>query len=306
MTGGAGFIGSHVCDTLVAGGESVRVIDDFSTGRRENLSHLAGKVELVEGSITDPLALREAVDGVHFVIHLAALPSVARSVADPITTDRVNIFGTLSVLLAARDARVGRVVFASSSSVYGETEVLPKTEGMTPAPTSPYALSKLAGEHYCRIFSKLYGLPTVALRFFNIFGPRQDPSSPYSGVVAIFLRKMLDASDPTILGDGEQSRDFTYVQNAVGAIRAACECRQADGVVINVGCGERHTVNHLCSVLARLTGFTGRALYASPRKGDVRDSQADISRAREILGYAPTVGFEDGLALLVAHETGRS
>lgn len=294
VTGGGGFIGSHVCEEILRRGDRVRVLDDFSTGRRENLAGMDA-CGLVEGSIEDLDLVRRAVAGVDYVVHLAALPSVARSVADPIRTDRVNNLGTLHVLLASRDAGVKRVVFASSSSVYGETEVLPKVETMTPFPRSPYAISKLTGEHYCSVFTTLYGLQAVALRFFNIFGPRQDPTSQYSGVIALFIDRMTHGGRPVVFGDGEQSRDFTFVDNAVAAVLAACDARDAAGMAINVGCGERYTVNTLVAHLAEITGYRADIAYESARPGDVRHSQADIMRAERLLGYRPSVGFEEGL-----------
>ncbi len=294
VTGGGGFIGSHVCEEVLRRGDGVRVLDDFSTGRRENLAGLDA-CDLIEGSIEDLNVVRRAVAGVDYVVHLAALPSVARSVADPVRTDRVNILGTLHVLLASRDAGVKRVVFASSSSVYGETEVLPKVETMVPSPRSPYAISKLTGEHYCSVFTSLYGLQAVALRFFNIFGPRQDPTSQYSGVIALFIEKMSHGGRPVVFGDGEQSRDFTYVDNAVAAVLAACHAVDAAGMVINVGCGERHTVNRLADLIAHITGYSGGIAHEAARAGDVRHSQADITLALRLLGYSPSVGFEEGI-----------
>ncbi|MEW6364770.1 MAG: SDR family oxidoreductase [Acidobacteriota bacterium] len=295
VTGGAGFIGSNLCQALVERGERVRVLDDLSTGKLSNLAAVEGRVTFIRGSVSDAEAVKLGVAGVDVVFHLGAIPSVARSVADPVSTDRANILGTLQVLLAARDAGVRRVVFASSSSVYGETETLPKIETMTPEPASPYALSKLAGEHYCAIFSKLYGLSTVALRFFNIFGPRQDPSSQYSGVIAIFISKILQGSRATIHGDGEQSRDFTYVDNAIATILAAAESQEGNGDAINVGCGERHSVNELYQTIREIGGSPIEPIYGPARAGDVRHSQADLTRARIMLGYEPAVTFEEGL-----------
>ncbi len=278
----------------------MRVLDDLSSGKKENLRAVAGAVELTTGSILDDRALRFAVEGVQYVVHLAANPFVVTSIQDPLGTDRTNIYGTLALLLAARDARVHRVVFASSCAVYGNAAPVPAAENSPTAPASPYALSKLAGEHYCRLFTSLYGLPAVALRFFNIFGPRQDPSSAYSGVISLFIDRMLRGDQPMIFGDGEQTRDFIYVTDAVAAILAASENEGMDGEVLNIGTGRQRTIRELCETLARLTRYRGEPAFGPPRDGEVRRSQADITRARSALGFEPAVELEQGLRLTCA------
>ena len=300
VTGGAGFIGSHLVERLLREGWAVRVLDDLSTGRRANLAAVAADVELVEGDVRDPGTVRRAVAGADAVAHLAALSSVARSVADPLRTHEVNATGTLHVLLAARDAGVARVVVASSSSVYGDTPVLPLHEALAPQPRSPYAVSKLAAERYAAVFAALYGLETVGLRYFNVFGPRQDPASPYAAVVPRFVRALLAGEPPTIYGDGEQGRDFTYVANAVEATALALRAPRLAGEAVNVACGRRTTVNALAREVAALTGVTVAPLHAPPRPGDVRDSLADLARARTLLGYAPQVDVVEGLRRTVA------
>ena len=299
VTGGAGFIGSHLVEELTRLGERVRVIDNFSTGKRANLEHVAG-VELIVGDLSDPDVARRAVDGVEFVLHQAAIPSVPRSVSDPLTSHRANIDATFNVLLAARDAGVRRVVYAGSSSAYGDTPTLPKREDMPTSPLSPYALQKLVGEQYAQLFTALYGLETVTIRYFNVFGPRQDPSSPYSGVISLFIRALLDGRTPTIFGDGEQTRDFTYVANVVDGVLKACHAPGISGQVVNVATGSRVSLNELFRTLQALTGSTVAAAYGPARTGDIRDSQADIGRARALLGYSPTVEFPDGLARTLA------
>ena len=295
VTGGAGFIGSNTVDELVRRGHDVVVLDDLSTGKAENLSEVKEKVELLRHSVTDLDRVREACRGVDCVLHLAARTSVPRSVKDPLETNRVNVDGTLNVLVAARDANVKRVVFAGSSSVYGETPTLPKREDMPPAPISPYGLSKLAGEMYGQVFQRCYGLEFVSLRYFNVFGPRQDPGSPYSGVLSLFNAAILNGTQPTVYGDGEQSRDFTYVGNAVEANLLACESKRAAGLAINIGTGSRYTLNQTLALLEKITGRPAKAKYGPPREGDIRDSQADISRAKDVLGYTPRFKFEEGL-----------
>lgn len=295
VTGGAGFIGSNTVDELVRRGHNVTVLDDLSSGKAQNLDAVKDKVELLQQSITDLEKLREACRGMDYVIHLAARTSVPRSVKDPIETNRVNVDGTLNVLVAARDANVKRVVFAGSSSVYGETPTLPKSENMPAAPISPYGVSKMVGEVYGQVFHRVYGLEFVSLRYFNIFGPRQDPGSPYSGVLSLFNSALLEGTQPTVYGDGEQSRDFTYVGNAVQANLLACKAKSAPGLAINIGTGGRYTLNQTLALLEKITGRTAKAKYVSLRSGDIRDSQADITRAREVLGYNPLVGFEEGL-----------
>ena len=293
VTGGAGFIGSHLVEELAHRGERVRVADNLSTGKRANLAHIPG-VDLVEGDLADPAVARRACDGVEYVLHQAAIPSVPRSVADPISSNRANIDATLNVLVAARDAGVRRVVYAGSSSAYGDTPTLPKHEEMPTAPLSPYALQKLVGEQYLQLFTSLYGLETVTIRYFNVFGPRQDPASPYSGVISLFTSALLDGRRPTICGDGEQTRDFTYVANVVDGVLRACTA-DASGQVINVATGGRVSINELCRTLCDLLGVDIEPEYVASRPGDVRDSQADIGRARRVLGYEPLVPFRDGL-----------
>ncbi len=299
VTGGAGFIGSHLAEELVRRGERVRVADNFVTGKRENLAHVPG-VELFEGDLADMSAARRAVQGVDYVLHQAAIPSVPRSVDDPVTSNRANIDASLNVLVAARDAKVRRVVYAGSSSAYGNTPTLPKIETMPTAPLSPYALQKLVAEQYCQMFTQLYGLETVTIRYFNVFGPRQDPSSPYSGVISLFIRALVEGRQPTIYGDGEQTRDFTYVANVVDGVLRACTAKGASGEVINVATGGRISLNRLFSAVKSLTGSSVEPVYAAERAGDVRDSQADISKARTLLGYEPSVTLEQGLEKTVA------
>ncbi|HET9193260.1 MAG TPA: SDR family oxidoreductase [Vicinamibacterales bacterium] len=299
VTGGAGFIGSHLAEELARRGERVRIADSFITGKRENLKHIPG-VELIEGDLADLAVAQQAVAGVDYVLHQAAIPSVPRSVQDPITSNRANIDASVNVLVAARDAGVRRLVYAGSSSAYGDTPTLPKVETMGTAPRSPYALQKLVAEQYCQMFTRLYGLETVTIRYFNVFGPRQDPSSPYSGVISLFIRALVEGRQPTIYGDGEQTRDFTYVANVVDGVLRACTAPDASGEVINVATGGRISLNQLFDVLKGLTGADSSPLYAEPRAGDVRDSQADIGKARRLLGYQPLVALDQGLAQTVA------
>lgn len=295
VTGGAGFIGSHTVEELIRCGHNVVVLDNLSTGKESNLAEVWHKIEFIRGSITEPEGVRVACQGVDYVIHLAARTSVPRSMKEPVETNHVNVDGTLNVLLAARDAKVKRIVFSASSSVYGETRTLPKCERMTPEPISPYGVTKLVGEIYGRLFHRVYGLEFVSLRYFNIFGPRQDPKSPYSGVLSRFNAALLESMEPTIYGDGQQSRDFTFVANAVQANLLACTAENVAGLVFNIGTGKRHTLNQTLQMLARITGRSGNAKYVSPREGDVLHSQADISEAREKLNYTPRVEFEEGL-----------
>jgi len=300
VTGGAGFIGSHLVEHLVCHGHEVVVLDDFSTGRRENLAPWLDRIELVEGSITNPDACARAIHGADYVLHQAALPSVPRSVRDPEGSHAVNATGTLQVLLAARDAKVKRVVYAASSSAYGNTPELPKHEGMVARPLSPYAVAKLTGEQYCRAFHASFGVPTVALRYFNVFGPRQDPTSQYAAVVPKFIAAARAGEPPTIHGDGEQTRDFTYIANVVRANLLACEAPEAAlGEVFNVGCGERISVNELWRRIRTLVGGTVEPRYEPARTGDVRDSLASITRARELLGYEPVMTVAEGLRATV-------
>jgi nucleoside-diphosphate-sugar epimerase len=295
VTGGAGFIGSNTVDELVRRGASVVVLDDLSGGKEENLAEFRNKITFIKGSIIDIEVVRKAMHEAEYVLHLAARTSVPRSVKDPIETNRINIDGTLNVLVAARDAKVKRIVFAASSSAYGETPTLPKVENMEPQPISPYGVTKYVGELYAQTFGRCYGLENVCLRYFNIFGPRQDPSSPYSGVLAKFCTAFLEGTQPVIFGDGEQTRDFTYVDNAVQANLLACEAPSASGKVFNIGVGGRFSLNHTVALLNKISGKNLEVKYDPPRDGDIRDSQADISQAREFLGYDPQVGFEEGL-----------
>jgi nucleoside-diphosphate-sugar epimerase len=300
VTGGAGFIGSNIVQRLVERGERVVIIDDLSTGREENIRHLLGDVEFVKGDIRDPSIVRGALEGVSRVIHQAALASVPRSIENPVLVNDVNIGGTVVMLEESRKAGVDVFVYAASSSAYGDTEILPKREDMLPRPLSPYAVSKLAGEYYCSVYNRTYGLPTVSLRYFNVFGPRQDPRSQYAAVIPIFVSHLLGGERPTIYGDGEQSRDFTYVTNVVNANLLAAECGRLDGQVVNVACGASYTVNELFGRLRELIGNDVDPVYAEPRPGDVRHSLADISIARELLEFDIAVSFEEGLEQTVA------
>ena len=294
VTGGAGFIGSHVVEALVARDEKVRVVDSLVTGRRENLARVAG-VDLTVGDLADSAVADHVVTGIDYVVHLAALPSVSRSIADPIGSNKDNVSATLSLLSAAKRHRVRRVVFASSSAIYGNTVTVPSGEDLKPDPLSPYALQKLIGEQYGKLFQQLYGLDTVALRYFNVFGPRQDSSSPYSGVISIFSRCLTEGLQPVIYGDGEQTRDFTYVDNVVDGTLRACTAPRAAGRVINVSCGDRVTLNTLFELMRQFSGVEVQPKFAELRAGEVRHSQADISRAKALLGYQPVVAFQEGL-----------
>lgn len=295
VTGGAGFIGSHICERLLKEGQSVRVLDNFVSGKEANLESIGGDVELIRGDIRDARTVAESMKGVDIVFHEAALGSVPRSVEDPLTTHDVNITGTLNVLLAARSAGARRVVYASSSSVYGDTEVLPKHESMTGQPLSPYALSKLAGEHYISVFNRVYGFEAVALRYFNIFGPRQDPESQYAAVIPRFARALLEGRQPVIYGDGLQSRDFTYVENVVEANLLASEAEGAAGRAFNVACGGRYSLLDLLGKLKEILGSDIEPIHEAARAGDVRDSQASIELAQNALGYKVKVDFDEGL-----------
>src|SRR5687768_5541702 len=294
VTGGAGFIGSHLAEELLRRGERVRIVDSLITGKRQNLSHLP-EAEFVHGDLADLDVARRAVEGIEYVLHQAAIPSVPRSVQDPITSNRANVDASLNVLVAARDAGVRRVVYAGSSSAYGDAPTLPKVETMPTAPLSPYALQKLVAEQYCQMFTRLYGLETVTIRYFNVFGPRQDPSSPYSGVISLFISALCEGRQPTIYGDGGHTRDFTYVANVVDGVLRACEAKGASGEVINVATGGRISLNQLFHTIRDLVGARVDPIYADPRPGDVRDSQAEIGKARRLLGYEPTVSFDEGL-----------
>jgi nucleoside-diphosphate-sugar epimerase len=296
VTGGAGFIGSHIASALTAGGARVRILDDLSTGHRENIDEIGGDVEFIEGSVADEELLNKALEGVELIFHEAAIPSVPRSVEAPRQTHIASVDGTFSLLCAARDQGVRRVVYAASSSAYGDQPTLPKSEQMLPDPLSPYAVAKLVGEYYCQVFTRVYGLETVSLRYFNVFGPRQDPGSQYSGVVSRFISALLSDERPVIYGDGEQSRDFTYIDNVVFANLNAASATDAAGKVINVANGERITLNQLLKELQELTGKQNvKADYLESRVGDVRHSLADITMARELLGYESKVELREGL-----------
>jgi UDP-N-acetylglucosamine/UDP-N-acetyl-alpha-D-glucosaminouronate 4-epimerase len=300
VTGGGGFIGSHLAERLLERGDEVRVLDSFATGRRENLVHLPD-VEIVEGDVQSFERAHHAVRGCEVVLHEAALPSVPRSIQDPLTTNAVNVTGTLNVLLAARDAGVRRVVYASSSSVYGSYDQLPKREDQPVAPISPYAVSKLAGEGFCRAFTTIYGLECVSLRYFNVFGPRQDPLSQYAAVIPRFIAAALDGKRPVVFGDGEQSRDFTYIDNVVEANLLALESSAGAGEVFNAACGERVSLNTVLSMIAELSGTELDPEYQEARRGEVRHSQADIQRARETFGYQASIPFFEGLRRTFEH-----
>jgi UDP-glucose 4-epimerase len=295
VTGGAGFIGSHLVEELLRRGGRVRIADNFSTGKRQNLPPADANVELVEGDLAEGAIARRAVEGCDVVLHQAAIPSVPRSVQDPLTSHRANVDATLQVLLAARDAKVRRVVYAGSSSAYGDTPVLPKREDMRPQPLSPYALQKLVSEQYCQLFAKLYGLETVTIRYFNVFGPRQDPSSPYSGVISLFIKALTEGRAPTIYGDGKQTRDFTYVTDVVQGVLLATEAKNVSGEVINVANGGRVSLLELVRALQVILCKDVAPVFEPPRAGDPRDSQADIFKARQLLGFSPSVPFDEGL-----------
>jgi nucleoside-diphosphate-sugar epimerase len=310
VTGGAGFIGSHLVEELLRRGHRVRIVDNFVTGKHDNIDAAVSAArestpelqapELITGDLADEAVARQAVAGIEYVLHQAAIPSVPRSVKDPIASNRANIDATLNVLVAARDAGVKRVVYAGSSSAYGDTPTLPKHEEMAPNPLSPYALQKLVGEQYMTMFTRLYGLETVTIRYFNVFGPRQDPGSAYSGVISRFLLALTEGEPPVIFGDGEQTRDFTYVANVVDGVLRAAEAANAAGEVINVATGGRISLNQLLQTLQRLTGDTSAARHEPARAGDVRDSQADIAKAERLLGYRPLVLLDDGLQRTLA------
>lgn len=313
VTGGAGFIGSNIVEELLRRGEKVRILDNFSTGKRENIFEIKKiletenkaknfeNLEVIEGDIRSYHIVRDAVDGVDYILHQAALPSVPRSIKDPLNTNEVNVVGTLNILNAAKDAKVKRIVFASSSSVYGNSKTLPKTENMTPNPLSPYAVSKLTGEKYCQVFSMLYGLETIILRYFNVFGPRQDPNSQYSAVIPRFIKLMKEGNSPIIYGDGKQSRDFTFVANVVKANLLACrdDVYKCYGEVFNIATGENVTLNELVSSINILLQKNIKPKYENPRPGDVKHSLADIDKAKQILRYKVEINFFDGLKKVV-------
>jgi nucleoside-diphosphate-sugar epimerase len=296
VTGGAGFIGSHLATELIRRGHRVRVADSLITGKRHNLDHIP-VVEFLEGDLADAAFAQRATAGMDYVLHQAAIPSVPRSVNDPVTSNRANVDGALNVLVAARDAGVKRLVYAGSSSAYGNTPTQPKREDMPPNPLSPYALQKLVAEQYCQMFTRLYGFETVTTRYFNVFGPRQDPGSPYSGVISLFSTALLQGTQPVIYGDGEQTRDFTYVANVVDGVLRACEAPNAAGEMMNVATGGRISLNELLRVMNKIVGTDLKAVYKEERAGDVKDSQADISKANTLLGYTPIVQLEEGLRL---------
>jgi nucleoside-diphosphate-sugar epimerase len=296
VTGGAGFIGSNIAEFLVKNGKSVRIFDDFSSGKRENIESFAAKIEIFEGDLRDFDAVKRAARDVRFVLHVGAIPSVPRSVDDPKTSNEINITGTVNVLLAARDAKVERVVFSSSSSVYGDTPELPKRENMTPQPQSPYALQKLTGENYGRLFWQLYGLPTISLRYFNVFGPRQNPQSQYAAVIPRFVTAILKGEPPIVFGDGTQSRDFSHIENIIEANLAACNApKEAVGEAFNIGCGERITLLQLIETIEKIVDKKAKPRFEPPRAGDVMHSQADISKAKRLLGWSPRVNFGEGI-----------
>ncbi len=295
VTGGGGFIGSHIVEELLRRNEIVRVIDNFSTGKWENVEPFEGGAEIIEADIAEGKNLPRFLEGADYVIHQAAIPSVPKSILDPLKSHHANVNGTLQLLNASREADVKRVVYASSSSVYGDSPTLPKHEGMMPNPLSPYGAQKLFAEIYCQVFTRAYGLETVSLRYFNVFGPRQDSTSQYSGVLALFIPAVLQSKRPTIYGDGLQSRDFTYVQNVVEANLLACTVPGVAGQVFNVACGDRITVNSMLQQINKITGKDIAPIYADPRPGDIKHSQADITRAKEHLGYQPKISFEEGL-----------
>ncbi len=295
VTGGAGFIGSHIVEALVGRGERVRVLDNLSTGKRENLAAWRAQIEFLEGDLADLATVRRACEGVEYILHQGALPSVPRSVEDPIGSNEANVCGTLNVLVAAREAGVRRVVYAASSSAYGDSPTLPKREDMPANPLSPYAVAKYVGELYCAVFHRLWGLETVSLRYFNVFGPRQDPTSQYAAVIPRFICALHAGEAPEIYGDGEQSRDFTYVANVVEANLRACEAPGAPGQVLNIACGRRVTLNELARLLGEIMGAEAAPRYSDARPGDIKHSLADISRAQEVLGYRVWVPLEEGL-----------
>jgi len=301
VTGGAGFIGSNIVEHLIGQGSSVRVFDNFSSGKRDNVRPFADRAEIVEGDLHDPRSIQQAVTGVRFVLHLGAMPSVIRSVEDPGATHEANVTGTLNLLLAARTAGVRRVVFTSSSSVYGDTPTLPKREEMTPSPLSPYAVHKITGEYYCRIFWQLYGLETLSLRYFNVFGPRQDPQSQYAAVIPRFITAILNDQSPTIYGDGQQTRDFSHIENIIDANVLACQApKEALGESFNIACGGRISLLDLVDTVNKIVGKNVKPKFDPPRPGDILHSQADISKAEKLLKWKPRVSFADGIAKTIA------
>ncbi|MCK5126675.1 MAG: SDR family oxidoreductase [candidate division Zixibacteria bacterium] len=295
ITGGAGFIGSNLAHALIKRGDSVRILDNFSTGRKANIEPIMDKIEVVEGDIRDNWTVAESMKDIDYVLHHAAMPSVIKTVQNPLTANAINITGMLNVLEAARHANVKRVVFACSSAIYGDSEILPKVETMKPEPMSPYAINKLTGEYYCQVYNQLYGLETVSLRYFNVFGPRQDPASQYSAVIPLFIKAVLSGNSPTIFGDGEQSRDFIYIDNVVSANLKACEAPLAPGGCFNIGGGKRLTLNETLKIISDIVGKEIKANYVDSRPGDIRHSGADISEAIDKLGFSVDYSFKDGL-----------
>jgi len=302
ITGGAGFIGSNIAERLLTLGEEVRIFDDFSTGKEENLSEMINDVELIRGDLRDFETVSKAVSGMDYVLHQGALPSVPRSIEDPINTGDVNTGGTLNILKASLEKGVKRVVYASSSSIYGNSPTLPKEETMPMNPLSPYAVAKMAAESYCRNYYGVYGLETVTLRYFNVFGPKQDPTSQYSAVIPLFFSLMKEGTSPTIHGDGLQSRDFTYIANVIDANLKACKADRAEGEMFNIGYGEKHTLLSLVEIINEILGSAVEPVFGPERKGDVKHSLADISKARSILGYEPEISFKEGLRLYFESE----
>jgi len=295
VTGGAGFIGSNICRRLVKEGAFVRVLDNLSTGKKSNLDDIIDSIEFIEGDMGDEATARRCMEGIDVVLHQGALPSVPRSVEDPAATHRHCVDATFTLLMAARDAKVRRFVYAASSSAYGDSPTLPKTESMLPNPLSPYAAAKLFGEYYCNVFSKIFGLETISLRYFNVFGPYQNPKSQYAAAIPAFVTSILNDRPPTIYGDGEQSRDFTYVENVVEANLLAARAPKTAGEVINIACGQRITLNEVIRLINRILGKDIHPIYAPPRAGDVKHSLADIQKAQKLIGYKPVVSFEEGL-----------
>jgi UDP-glucose 4-epimerase len=306
ITGGAGFIGSNIVRKLLEEKKQVRVLDNLSTGRKENLEDVLPQIEFIQGDLTDLPTVRKAVDAIDYVLHQGAIPSVPRSINDPLKSAETNIMGTLNILVASREAGVKRVVYASSSSIYGDTPTLPKIEDMSPFPKSPYAVSKLTGEYYCQVFHQVYGLETVSLRYFNIFGPHQDPNSHYAAVIPKFISAILNRISPIVYGDGFQSRDFTYVDNAVKANLQACEAEGVSGEVFNIAYGERYNLLRVIELINLIIETNINPIHQEPRKGDVNHSLADISKAKKLLGYNPIVDFEEGIKRTISfYENGK-
>ncbi len=295
VTGGAGFVGSHLTEALVNRGHKVRVIDNFATGKKKNIAHILDKIELLEGDIRNPDDCQRAVKDVSVVLHQAAVPSVPKSVQDPVTSHQANVDGTFNMLMAAKDAGVKRFVYAASSSAYGDTEISPKHEQILPGPKSPYAVNKLVGEYYCRAFYECFGLQTISLRYFNVFGPRQDPASQYAAAIPAFVTAILEDRQPTVYGDGEQSRDFTFIENVIEANLLAAGAPETHGEVINIACGQSVTINEIIKQINELLGKNIEPIYTDPRPGDVRHSLADITLAYQVIGYKPIVYFDEGL-----------